>query len=79
MHGERFICLEWRVQHSMECVVFQAASPGLVDDRSGLFMGIGSRHYCGDDSGIERSGVVDGPLLSMGLDCNGPQLGNDSP
>jgi hypothetical protein len=51
----------------------------LVDDRSGLFMGIGSRPYCGDDSGIEPSGVVDGSLFSVGLDCNGPELGNDSP
>ena len=79
MHGERFISLEWRVQHSMERVVFQAASSGLVDDRGSLFMGIGCRHYCGDDSGIERSGMVDGAVLSVGLDCDGPQLGNDSP
>ena len=48
-------------------------------DRSILFMGIGRCHYCGDDSGIEPSGVVDGAVLGVGLDCDGPQLGNDSP
>ena len=42
-------------------------------------MGIGRRPYCGDDSGIKPSGVVDGPLFSVGLDCNGPELGNDTP
>ena len=63
----------------MERVVFQAAPSRLVDDRSSLFMGIGRRHYCGDASGIKSSGVVDGAVLSVGLDCDGPQLGNDSP
>ena len=63
----------------MERVVFQAAPSRLVDDRSILFMGIGRCHYCDDASGIKSSGVVDGAVLSVGLDCDGPQLGNDSP
>ena len=79
IQGDFFIRLEWRLQYFVECALFQDAPPRLVDDRSCLFMGIGSCHYCGDASGINLSGVVDGPLLSVGLDCNGPQLGNDSP
>ena len=44
-----------------------------------VFYGHRSPPLLGDDSGIEPSGVVDGPLFSVGLDCNGPELGNDSP